>query len=107
MAVFEVLTFEVKPGRRDELTALARELKGILERVDVGLTEFRLVSFMVAGPASGRVALFIENTDLSSWGQSLDNEIQDPADQSLSARLFGPDSPATLVDRMLWREIEL
>jgi len=107
MAVFEVLTFDVKPGRLEDFLADARELKRILERVDVGLTSMRVVRFMVAGPDSGRVALLFENTDLSAWGQSLDNEIQDPEDQAISTRWAGPDSPVTLVNRMLLREIAL
>jgi hypothetical protein len=107
MAVFEVLTFEIKPGRIDDFLADVRELRRILERVDVGLAGMRAVRFMVAGSESGRVALIFENTDLPSWGQSLDNEIRDPEDQALSARWQGPDSPATLVNRMLWQEIAL
>lgn len=107
MAVFEVLTYDVKPGRLEDFLADARELKHILERVDVGLTSMRVVRFMVAGPDSGRVALLFENTNLSSWGQSLDNEIQDPEDQAINARWTGPESPVTLVNRMLLREIDL
>jgi hypothetical protein len=107
VAVLEVLTFEVKRGRLEEFLADARALRHILERVDVGLISMRAVRFMVASPESGRVALMFENTSLSSWGQSLDNEIQDPEDQALSARWQGPDSPVTLVNRMLWAEIPL
>ena len=97
MAVFEVLTFEVKPGRLEEFLADARRLKGILERVDVGLVSMRAARLMVAGPDSGRVALVFENTDLTSWGESLEHEIADPEDQAISDRWDGPNSPATLV----------
>jgi hypothetical protein len=107
MAVFELLTFEVKPGRFEDFVADVRELRTILERVDVGLIGMRAARYMVAGPASGRVALVFENTDLTAWGQSLDNEIADPADQALSARWQGPDAPAILVDRKLLTEIPL
>lgn len=107
MAVFEMLTFEVKPGRLEDFVADARALQRILERVDVGLTSMRAVRFMVAGPDSDHVALIFENTDLTSWGKSLDNEIRDPEDQELNARWQGPDSPVTLVNRMLLAEIAL
>jgi len=107
MAVFEILTYQVKPGRLEDFLGDVRELKRVLDRVDVGLTSLRVVHFMLAGAESGRVALLLENTDLSTWGQSLDNEIADPEDQAISARWAGPDSPVTLVDRMLWRELAL
>lgn len=107
MAVIEVLTFDVKPGRRDDFLADVRELQGILDRVDVGLIGLRLMSVMLAGSDSGRAALMVENTDLSSWGRSLDNEIQDAEDQALNARWDSPDSPVSLVHRMLLREIVL
>ena len=107
MAVFEILTFEVKPGRLEDFLADVRELRAVLERVDVGFIGMRAVRFMVAGPDSGRVALLFENTDLASWGQSLDNEGHDPEDQAVSARWAGPESPVTLVNRMLWQELPL
>jgi hypothetical protein len=107
MAVIEVLTYDVKPGRLDDFLADVRALQGILARVDVGMTGLRLMRVMLAGPDSGRVALMVENTNLASWGQSLDNENDDPEDQALYARWQSADSPVTLVHRMLLREIAL
>lgn len=107
MAVIEVLTFDVKPGRLDDFLVDVRELRDILARVDVGLTGVRLMDAMLAGADSGRVMLMVENTDLSSWGRSLDNESQDPADQALNARWRSPHAAATLAHRMLLREIPL
>jgi DNA polymerase III psi subunit len=107
MAVIEILTFEVKPGRLEDFLADVRELRQILDRIDVELTSLRVVRYMVAGLDSGQVALLVENTNLATWGQSLDNESQDAADQAISARWRSPDSPARLVNRMLWQEIAL
>jgi hypothetical protein len=44
---------------------------------------------------------------VTAWGQSLDHEIQDPEDQALGTRWQSPDSPVTLVHRMLLTEIAL
>ena len=107
MPVVEILTFEVKPGRMAEFVDEVRQLRGILERVDTGLTSVRLLRVVVAGPDSGRVALMVENTDLAAWGQSLENESVDPEEQALGARLYGPDSPVTQVRRELLREVVL
>ena len=107
MGVIEVLTYEIKPGRLDDFLADVRQLEQVLARVDVGLTSMRVLRYMVAGADSGRVALMFENTDLASWGQSLDAEIGDPEDQAISARWLSPESPVTLVHRMLLREIPL
>jgi hypothetical protein len=73
----------------------------------VGLISVRLLRLMMAGADSGRVALMGENTDLASWGQSLDNEHQDPEDQAISTRWQSAESPVTLVHRMLLRDIPL
>jgi hypothetical protein len=107
VSVIEVLTFEIKPGRLDDFLADVRQLEQVLARVDVGLTRMRVLRYMVAGVDSGRVALMFENTDLASWGQSLDAEIGDPEDQAIMARWQSPESPVTLVHRMLLREILL
>lgn len=107
MAVVEVLTFEVKPDRLDDFLADVRQLEQVLARVDVGLTSMRVLRYMVAGADSGRVALVFENTDLASWGQSLDAEIGDPEDQAIIAGWQSAESPVTLVHRMLLREIPL
>ncbi len=107
MAVIEVLTYEVKPGRLEEFLADVRQLEQILARVDVGLTSMRVLRYMVAGADSGRVALLFENTDLASWGQSLDAEIGDPEKQAIDERWRSGESPVTLVHRMLLRDIPL
>ncbi len=107
MAVIEVLTYDVKPGRLDDFLADVRRLEQILNRVDVGLTSMRVLRYMVAGAESGRVALMVENTDLASWGQSLDAELGDPDDQAIYARWQSPESPVILVHRMLLREIPM
>jgi hypothetical protein len=107
VAVIEVLTFEVKPGRLDDFLADIRQLQSVLARVDVGLTGIRVLRSMIAGAESGRVMLMVENVDLASWGKSLDNEIADPEDQAISTRWDSPDSPVTLVNRMLLRDIAL
>ena len=107
MSVIEVLTYDVKPGRLDDFLADVRRLTVVLSRVDVGMTSLRVLRFMIAGADSGRVALVVENTNLATWGQSLDAEIDDPEDQAISARWQSPESPVTLVHRMLLREIPL
>ncbi len=107
MAVIEVLTFDVKPGRLDDFLVDVRQLEQVLARVDVGLTGMRVLRYMVAGADSGRVALLFENTNLASWGQSLDAEIGDSEDQAIFARWQSAESPVTLVHRMLLRDLSV
>lgn len=107
MAVVEVLTYEVTPGRLEEFLADVRQLERVLARVDVGLTGMRVLRSMVAGADSGRVALWFENADLVSWGQSLEAEIGDPDKQAIDERWRREGSPVTLVHRMLLRDVPL
>jgi hypothetical protein len=105
MAVIEIYTYEVKPGRLDDFLADVRQLEQVLARVDVGLSGMRVLRYLVAGADSGRVALLFENVDLASWGLSLDAELGDPDDQAISAHWQSAESPVTLLHRMLLRDI--
>jgi hypothetical protein len=107
MAILEVMTFDVAPGRMDEFIADVRTLKQAVERVDVGLSGVRLLRFMIAGADTNKVALVFENADLVSWAESIVRESQDPAEQAAAARIHGPDSAARLVHRMLMRDLPL
>lgn len=107
MAVREVVMFEIKPGRYDEFVSQARELKAMLERVDVGLTSVRFSHALIAGTNSGRVTLVAEYDSLASWATSIENEISDPALRKWAAEVTGPDAASTMVNRVLLTDIEL
>ena len=107
MAIREVIMFEVKPGRFDEFVSQARELKGMLERVDVGLTSVRLSSALIGGTNSGLVSLVAEYDSLSSWATSIENEYGDSALQAWGNEVSGPNASAKMVNRVLLREIDL
>jgi hypothetical protein len=107
MIVREVLMFEIKPGRYDDFVSQARELKGMLERVDVGLTSVRLSSALIGGTNSGRVSLVAEYDNITSWATSIENEFNDPTLNQWADKATGPDAAATLVNRVLVREIDL
>jgi hypothetical protein len=107
MAVFDVITFEVKPGRREEFLTDIRDFKGLIERVDVGLTSVRLAEAMLAGSTSGQVVMVVEQTDLTSWGTSVDREKQDEAMLALESRWQTADPPARMVSHALLTEIPL
>ena len=107
MAVIEAITFDVKPGRQDELITTIKDLKGLLDRVDVGLTSVRLVHATIAGPNAGRVVLLAEYADLPSWGKSIENENADPDLLALVQQSMGSDAAFTTVGRTLYTEISL
>ena len=107
MIVREVIMFEIKPGRYDEFVSQARELKGVLERIDVGLTSVRLSSALVGGTNSGRISMSFEHDNITSWAASMRNEFNDSSLTALATEWFGPNAPATMVNRVLLREIEL
>ena len=105
MAVFEVVAWDVKPGRREEFLSLARDLKGICQRVDVGLTSIRMLESTIGGPNSGRISMVFEHADLAAWGSSVTKEQQDAEFQALSKQ-SDTDPSATLVSRTILTEIE-
>jgi hypothetical protein len=107
MAVREVIFFEVKPGRFDEFVRLARELKSMLERIDVGLRDIRLSQALIAGTTSGRVSLVAEYDSLSSWAASIEKENNDPALVRMVKEASGPDASFTMVNRVLVTDIDL
>ncbi len=107
MIVREVIMFEVKPGRFDEFVSQARELKGMLERIDVGLTSVRLSSALIGGTNSGRVSLVAEYDSINSWATSVENEFNDSTLMAWANEATGPNATATMVNRVLVREIEL
>ena len=107
MIVREVLMFEIKPGRYDDFVSQARELKGMLERIDVGLTSVRLSSALIGGTNTGRVSLVAEYDSITSWATSIDKEFNDPTLNAWADEATGPDAAATLVNRILLREIDL
>jgi hypothetical protein len=107
MAIREVVMFEVKPGRYDDFLSQARELKSMIERVDVGLLSIRLSSNLIGGPYSGRVSLAFEYDSMPSWATSIDNEFNDSALMAWVSEATGPDAPATIVNRVLLRDIGL
>jgi hypothetical protein len=107
MAVIEVISYEVKPGRQDEFVKVAKELKVILERIDVGLVSLRLMSATIAGATSGRFTLVAEYDSFTSWGKSMEKEAADPALNELAQQAGGPDGVPTLVNRTLVTEIPL
>jgi hypothetical protein len=107
MAVREVIFFEVKPGRFDEFVRLARELKSMLERIDVGLRDIRLSQALIAGTTSGRVTLTAEYDSLSSWAASIERENNDPALVRMVKEASGPDASFTMVNRVLVTDIDL
>ncbi len=107
MAILDVMTFDVEPGRMDEFVADVRALKEAVERVDVGLSSVRLLRFMMAGGDTNRVSLVFENTDLVAWAESLVREAADADEQAAAARIHGPGAPGKLVHRMLMRDLPL
>ena len=107
MAVREVVMFEVEPGRFEDFKSIARELKTILERVDVGLTSIHFNQTLIAGTMSGSVSLVAEYDSLASWATSIERASNDPALLALVREAMGPNPAATIVNRFLATELDL
>jgi hypothetical protein len=104
MAVLSVTTFDVAPGRMDDLLAAVRQLQAIEARLAVNLLSLRVFEADVAGDRSGRVSLVFEYADLASWGTTLDRERAD--EEFLALLAADPRGEiATMVDRSLYVEI--
>jgi hypothetical protein len=106
MAIFEVIMFEVKPGRDEQFMSFVRDLNGILRRIDTGLENITASRAFIAGQNSGRVTLRFQYSDLAAWSKSIEAEVNDPAILKLMEQ-FDADPPATMVNRLLAREIQL
>ena len=111
MAVIEVLTYEVKPGRLEDFLADVRQLQQILPQVDVGLLSVRVLRLMMAGADSGRVALMVENTDTGVLGARVYRGQRERGTRKSTVINTRWQSagilPSPLVHRMLLRDIPL
>lgn len=105
MAVLSVTGYQIKPGRRDEFIEMARESKAIIEPLAVNLRSMRLTQASLAGAQTGLVRGSFEYDDLASWAATVEREAKDERFNALVAKLFGPDSPATPIERGLASEI--
>lgn len=105
MAVVSVVSWQVKPGRREDFLASARESKAVIEPLGVNLRSIRLFFGVVAGPNSGIHRVSFEYDDLASWAATVEREAQDAGFAALVEKGSSPDSAATLSSRALLTEI--
>lgn len=106
MAVFEIVTWEVKPGRMEESLAAAKDAIAISRRIDTGLVSIRAANMLVAGESSGKVVMIYEHTDLAAWGASVEAEEANSEFQAIGKQ-FGTDSPVSSFSRVILKEIDL
>jgi hypothetical protein len=106
MAVFEIVSWEVKPGRMEEALAALKDTISVCQRIDTGLVSIRVANTVVAGERSGQVVAIFEHTDLGAWGTSIETEENDPEFLAIAKR-FGTDSPVSSFSRAILKEIEV
>jgi hypothetical protein len=107
MAVFDIVAFDVAPGGMDEFLTAMRDLKSICERIDVGLTSFRLLASTIAGTTTGRMTFVAEYVNVASWSASSENEMQNAELNALIERASRLDPPYRVVSRSFLTEIDL
>jgi hypothetical protein len=105
MAVISVTTFTVKPDRFDDFLAQNRTSKSILERS--GAQNVRLLSALVAGEATGTLALSWEVDDFAAQGTVMDKLFADPEMLALTSSVNTTGGTTAGFQSTLWVEVPL
>jgi hypothetical protein len=103
MAVRDVMTFKVKPGRAPDVAALHNE--GLEIEKKVGLPTHRMFATAVGGEAWLSRTVVVEYDDMKAWAESTAKQQGSAEWQAFLPRLFGADAPWTPVSRVLVNEL--
>ena len=103
MTVVSSIISTVKPGRFEDMVAMAHEAEKAFERH--GASAVRLLAAAAAGEAAGNVTLAVEYDDLDAWGRAADESMADPDVLSLIARVRSAESPVTITQQSLAVEL--
>ena len=105
MAVISVTTLTIRPGQYEAFLAQNRQAKAILERC--GASNVRLMGTIVAGEASGTLAMTWEAADNASYGAVMDKFLADPEGVALLMDSNSPEGPTAAFQSSIWGDIEL
>ena len=105
MAVISVTTLTVKPDKYEAFLDENRKAKAILERC--GAKNVRLMGTIVAGEASGTLAMTWEADDNASYGAVIDKFLADPDGLALLMQSNSADGPTAAFQSSIWGDIDL
>lgn len=105
MSVVQTTVSRAKPGRRQDVIALAVEAAKLFERHGAG--ESRLLSAGLAGETTGTWIFTTEFANGEAWGACSDALNADPETEALLDRVYDEPSPIVLESMSLGVEIPL
>ncbi len=105
MAVFQISTLRVKPGRLDDFFAHQEAIKAINQRY--GLISRRILRASIAGSATGEVLIVSEFADYVSHARWSQERSKDPEYQAWreTTPYADPDAAAELLSTVLMSDI--
>ena len=105
MGVMSVTTYTVKPDRYDDFLSDVRTSKPILERS--GAQNIRMVAALVAGEATGTLALTWEADGFAAQGAVLDKLLADPEMLALISSVNTTAGTTTGFQATTWVDVPL
>jgi hypothetical protein len=105
MAVISVTTLAVKPDKYEALLDVNRKTKEIFERF--GAKNFRFIGTLVAGEASGSLAVTWEADDFASYGTIMDKFLADEEGLALLMESNSTAGPTAGWQSSVWSDIPL
>jgi hypothetical protein len=105
MAVTQVATLTLKPDGYQALLDQHRKAKAILERC--GARNVRLMGTMLAGEATGTLAVSFEADDYASIGAVTDKLLADPDGIALLMQTNSASGPIAAFQASVWSDIEV
>jgi hypothetical protein len=105
MAVVAVSTLTVKPDHYDDFLVEARQVKTIVERS--GGKNVRMLAALVAGEATGSLAVIAEADDWTAYGAAQDKLYGDPEFRPILARGNSSAGHINSIQTTVWVEVPL
>jgi hypothetical protein len=105
MAVTQVATLTLKPDSYQALLEQHRKAKAVLERC--GARNVRLMGTILAGAASGTLAVSFEADDYASIGAVTDRLLADPDGMELLMQTNSASGPIAGFQSSIWSDIEV
>ena len=105
MSVLCATTPTIRPDRYESFLETQRKSKAVLERC--GAENVRLIGTIVAGEASGTLAMTWEAADNASWVAVLDGFLGDPDGMALMMESGSESGPVAAYQSSVWGDVEI
>jgi hypothetical protein len=105
MAVTQVATLTLKPDAYQAFLDQHRKAKAVLERC--GARNVRLMGTILAGEATGTLAVSFEADDYASIGAVTDKLLADPDGMALLMSTNSASGPIAAFQSSIWSDIEV